>query len=119
MLSILFVMYKALYTTTVLAILMSNGTDAEASGTLRCKGQIVDVGDPVASVLALCGEPEARIVNEVPIRAGSRTRFTRYIGCTTAEQWIYDRGWGKFPAVLHVDAGTIRRIDYLPRRSGD
>ena len=92
---------------------------ADAHGTLRCKGRIIDVGDSAAQVLALCGEPGKRIVSKFPVRAATRTGFSRHTGYTTYEQWIYDRGWGKFPAVLHFDAGKLRRIEHLRRRSGD
>lgn len=112
-------MYKALYRTTVLAILLFYAAAADAYGSLRCKGRLIDVGDSAADVLALCGEPARRIVTRVPIRAGVVTGFTRFAGFTTSEQWIYDRGWGKFPAVLYFDDGVIRRIDHLSYRSGD
>ncbi len=107
-----------MYRMTVLAVLLLYAGAADAYGSLRCQGRLIEVGDSAAAVTALCGEPSRRIVTEVPVRAGTVTGFTRFIGFTTSEQWIYDRGWGKFPAVLHVDDGRIQRIDYLPRRSG-
>ena len=119
-LSILIVMYRVMYRTTVLAILLLFTGAADAYGSLRCEGRLIHVGASVAEVMALCGEPSRRIVTQVPVRAaGVLTGFTRFVGYATSEQWIYDRGWGKFPAVLHIDAGKIQRIDYLPYRSGD
>lgn len=112
-------MYRVVCRTTVLAILLIYAGDAVANGSLRCKGRLLHVGDSAAEVLALCGEPVRRIVTEVPVRAGTRTGFTRFVGFVTTEQWVYDRGWGKFPAVLHFDGGIVRRIDHLSRRSGD
>ena len=38
----------------------------------------------------------------------------RIIGIALSEQWIYERGWGKFPAVLFFVDGTLKRIDFLP-----
>ena len=55
----------------------------------------------MAQVQALCGSPMSRIVEEFPVRARTTRGFSRFIGITTTEQWIYDRGWGRFPAVLH------------------
>ncbi len=92
--------------------------DADAYGTLRCKGRIIDVGASVAKVMSLCGEPSTRLVTQVPVRTATLNGFTRFAGFATSEQWIYDRGWGKFPAVLFFDEGHVQRIDYLPRRSG-
>jgi len=108
-----------MYRTTVLAILLLSTGAADAYGSLRCKGRLIDVGASAAEVMALCGEPAKRFVTQVPVRAGVLSGFTRFAGFATSEQWIYDRGWGKFPAVLHFDDGKIQRIDYLPRRSGD
>jgi len=108
-----------MYRTTVLAallVILYAGT-ADAYGSLRCKGRLIDVGAGAAEVIALCGEPSRRIVTKVPVHAGLLTGFTRIAGYTTTEQWVYDRGWGKFPAVLYLDEGTVKRIDYLPRRS--
>ena len=92
---------------------------ADAHGSLRCDGRLIKVGASASQVAALCGEPSQRITSRVPVRAGGVTGFARFVGYSTSEQWVYDRGWGKFPAVLHFDDGIIRRIDYLPRRSGD
>lgn len=72
----------------------------------------------MAQVMDLCGEPTRRVVHQVPVRAGIATGFTRFVGFASAEQWTYNRGWGKFPAVLTFDDGRIQRIEYLPRRSG-
>ena len=108
-----------MFRTTVIAALLVTlyaGT-ADAQGSLRCKGRFIDVGAGAAEVIALCGEPAQRIVSQVPVRAAVLTGFTRVAGYATTEQWVYDRGWGKFPAVLHLDEGKVRRIDYLPRRS--
>jgi hypothetical protein len=103
----------------VLVIMLLYAGAADAQGSLRCKGRIVDVGKSAAEVLALCGEPARRIATQVPVRAAVRSGFTRFAGFSTAEQWIYDRGWGKFPAILYFDDGIIRRVDHLPYRSGD
>lgn len=107
-----------MYRTIVLAILLTYAGVAEAHGSLRCKGRIIDVGNSVAEVVSLCGEPAERIITQVPVRAGVMKGFTRFAGFALTEQWIYNRGWGKFPAVLYFDNGKIQRIEYLRYRSG-
>ena len=92
---------------------------ADAYGSLRCNGKIIDSGITMAKVLALCGPPKNRVIEQVPVRSRTVTGFSRFSGVSYTELWEYDRGWGKFPAVLHVDEGEIRRIDHLSRRSGD
>lgn len=112
-------MNTVFYKTAVLALLLLCAVHVNAQGSLRCKGRIIDVGDNATKVMALCGEPARRISTPVPVRAGVRSGFTRFVGYATAEQWLYDRGYGKFPVVLRFDDGVIRRVDHLPHRSGD
>ncbi len=91
---------------------------ADAYGSLRCQGKIIDPGATMAQVLTMCGSPKNRIIEEVPVRTRVASGFSRFIGITLTEQWVYDRGWGKFPAVLWFQDGNVQRIEYLPYRSG-
>ena len=102
---------------TVLALMLCYCGAADAYGPLRCQGKIIDPGVTMAQVLALCGPPKTRIIEEVPVRAGVAGGFSRFIGFTTIEQWVYDRGWGRFPAVLWIQDGRLKRIEYLSYRS--
>lgn len=110
-------MHEKLIKTTVLLVFVLYAGSADAYGSLRCKGRIIDVGDSASEVLSLCGEPGERTATKFPVRSAVRSGFTRFVGYTTTEQWIYDRGWGKFPAVLHFDDGVLRRIEHLSQRS--
>lgn len=102
----------------VLSLLILYCGSAEAYGSLRCKGKFIDPGATTAQVLALCGPPQNRVVDEVPVRSRMITGFSRITGVTVTERWIYDRGWGKFPALLTFQDGTLKRVDYLSYRSG-
>ena len=92
---------------------------ADAYGSLRCKGRLIDVGDTMEEVASLCGDPAGRSIEEIPTRTRVGAGYSRLTGITTNERWIYDRGWGRFPAVLTFDQGRVIRIEYLPVRSGD
>ncbi len=107
-----------IYRLAILALMLCYCGAADAYGSLRCQGKIIDPGVTMAQVLAMCGSPKTRIIEEVPVRARVASGFSRFIGFTTTEQWVYDRGWGRFPAVLKFHDGKLRRIDYLPYRSG-
>ncbi len=107
-----------IYRLTVLALMLCYCGAADAYGSLRCQGKIIDPGATMAQVLAMCGSPKTRIIEEIPVRARVASGFSRFIGYTTTEQWFYDRGWGRFPAVLEFHDGKLRRIEYLPYRSG-
>lgn len=102
---------------TVIAILLCYCGAADAYGSLRCKGKIIDTGATQATVLALCGAPDLYVGDYVPVRAKSGWHGSRFIGVALDEQWVYDRGFGKFPAVLIFFDGRIQQIDYLPYRS--
>lgn len=92
---------------------------ADAYGSLRCKGRLIGIGDTMEQVATLCGAPLGRRIDEIPVRSRVGSGFTRPAGTTTTERWVYDRGWGRFPAVLTFDRGRVQRVDYLPVRSGD
>ena len=103
---------------TVLALLLCYCGTADAYGSLRCKGKFIRPGATMAQVLALCGPPRNQIIEEVPVRSRVASGFSRLSGIAVTQYWEYDRGWGRFPAVLRFQDGTLTRIDYLPHRSG-
>ncbi len=65
----------------------------------------------------MCGSPKVRIVEQVPVRTGTISGFSRLTGIIIAEQLIYDRGWGRFSALLWFQDGRLKHIGYLPYRS--
>jgi len=102
---------------TVLALMLCYCGTADAYGSLRCKGKIIDTGITMAKVLALCGPPKARIIEQAPVRSRTATGFSRFIGVSYTELWEYDRGWGKFPAVLRFQDEILKRVEYRRYRS--
>lgn len=90
---------------------------ANAAPTLRCNGRIIKVGVPAAYILSECGDPDNQVLQETPARVGTVSGHSRIVGLALSEQWVYDRGWGRFPAVLFFLDGTLRRIDFLSVRS--
>lgn len=102
----------------VLVLMLCYCGTADAYGPLRCKGKIVRPGATMAQIVALCGQPKARIVKELPVRHRTITGFSRFSGIILDERWEYDRGWGRFPAVLLFQDRILRRIEYLRHRSG-
>jgi len=106
---------KHLLLLACLALVYTSTASAEPS--LRCKGRLVKVGVPAAYVLSECGAPANQTIQETTARAGTVYGGSRVVGLTLSEQWIYERGWGRFPAVLIFLDGTLRRIDFLPHRS--
>jgi len=93
-----------------------SGGAARAQDELRCGGKIIDLGVDLAYVLDLCGAPKERIVTEEPIRARNSSGASWVIGTTRIERLTYDRGSGRFPAVLDFEDGKLLRIEYLMSR---
>ena len=102
---------------TVLVLFLCYCGTADAYGSLRCKGKIIDTGMSMAKVLELCGQPKTRIIEQVPVRSRNFTGFSRFAGVAYTELWEYDRGWGKFPAVLRFRDEVLRRVEYGRYRS--
>ncbi len=90
---------------------------AHAAGPLRCDGKLIRPGVSAAYVLEKCGPPDFSVTEQAPRRARTVTGFSRLAGISVSDQWIYNRGTGKFPAVLIIRDGRLIRIDYLPERS--
>lgn len=101
-------------TLLLVCLALSCSSAANAEGLLRCKGKTIRVGVPAAYVLSRCGLPENQWIQETPARARTLTG-SRLSGIAISEQWIYDRGWGRFPVALVFFDGTLRRIEFLPR----
>ncbi len=80
--------------------------------TLRCSGLLIERGDPMAKVAALCGEPDRKQVERVPIRGRSAEGASIKLGVTTLEHWTYERG-GRFPARITFEASRVERIELL------
>ncbi len=101
----------------VVVLAMCCWTTADAAGYLRCHGKLIRPGVSAAYILAICGPPERQLIQQVPARSRTVTGFSRLTGIAVSEQWIYDRGKGRFPAVLEFHEGKLRRIELLPHRS--
>jgi hypothetical protein len=101
----------------LVGLALSYASVASEPGSFRCKGRIIRVGDPAALVLSLCGQPANQVVQESVARAATLTGGSRLAGIALSEQWLYERGWGRFPAVLVLLDGNVKRIDFLRYRS--
>lgn len=102
----------------IASLALSYTSAASAAGSLHCNGKLIRVGDPAAYVLSQCGAPEHQAIQESVARAGTLAGSSRLIGIALSEQWLYERGWGRFPAILVFVDGTLRRIEFLRHRSG-
>lgn len=107
---------RTMLTILVVAIGASSAIDAQARKVFRCNGSLVDTGLTIPEVLARCGEPDARDVSSVPVRARNIRGATYVVGTATLEHWVYRRRGGQFPAYLTFDEGRLRDIEFIGRR---
>jgi len=89
---------------------------AAADDSLRCGSVLVTVGMVADQVFAKCGEPQGRVVEEVPVKARARTGAVNTVGSTRIERWTYDRGYGQLPALLTFEHGKLKSIELLAHR---
>lgn len=85
---------------------------AGAADTLRCSGRFVEAGASMAEVESLCGEPDTKEVERVPIRGRGAQGAVVTLGVLKVEQWTYRRP-GAFPVRLRFEETTLERIELL------
>ena len=84
---------------------------------MRCGGALISVGMVAPQVVAKCGEPKSKQVDNVPIYArGPRSGRGAEVGVTHIERWTYDLGYGKFKRLLTFEDGKLKRIELLTSR---
>ena len=84
-----------------------------ADDTFRCGGKIMTTGMTMVDVLAKCGEPTLRTVEEVPQQVRRANGSTYTAGTVTVEVWTYDRGSSSFPALLRFEGGKVTSIEIV------
>jgi hypothetical protein len=58
---------------------------AAADESFRCGSKIIEVGMTQSDVLAHCGNPKSKAVEEQDVRSGNRV-----VGRTELQRWTYD-----------------------------
>jgi hypothetical protein len=92
----------------------SVASDTHAEDSMQCRnGRIVNTGMATAEIIARCGEPKSRVVDQIPVHARTPNGNVVQTGTTRAERWIYTRGQGQFDAQLTFEDDKLRRIDFL------
>jgi Protein of unknown function (DUF2845) len=87
---------------------------AAAEDVMRCGTTLVSVGMVAPEILAKCGEPASKEVEDVPIRM--RGSPGAKVGVTRVERWTYDFGYGKFKRLLKFEDGKLKSIELLTSR---
>ena len=98
---------------SVAAAVWAGGACA-ADDTLRCGGQLITIGMVAPQIIAKCGEPQSKEVEDIPIRARGRNGAVNSVGTTRIERWVYDQTPGQFPRLLTFEEGKLKSLELIP-----
>lgn len=104
-----------------LAVVLVCSTVAAQAQSLRCRSDVIGVGESRASLLQKCGEPMLRDsfckpASELPAPAavpGSTT--VNVLPCEKVDEWTYNPGYGQFMTTLRLESGRVTAIKYGDR----
>lgn len=88
--------------------------------TLRCRNDLVKLGDTRTAVQRKCGEPASRDPSCRTVRTalanGRGTRARPDLPCVHIEEWTYLFGYGQPVTTLSFEEGRLQRIEYGDRQ---
>ena len=110
----------------ILAFLASSQFTGASAQSLRCKGDLAQIGNSKGTILQKCGEPVMKdsfckpaqeTVTGAPIVSGNRTNVTNVTvnSCVQVEEWTYNPGYGQFMTMLLFEGGSLASIRYGER----
>jgi hypothetical protein len=119
-----------------LAFLASSAFTGASAQSLRCKGDLAQIGNSKGTILQKCGEPVMKdsfckpvqetvssaplITPTVPNGSGSSTTASATTNvtvnsCQQVDEWTYNPGPGQFMTMLQFEAGSLKSIRYGDR----
>lgn len=113
---------KASHLAVALITLVALAPTGAAAQSLRCKNDLVSIGDARASVLHKCGEPVAKdsfckpaATRPLPAPPPGSTTVVQVLPCENVDEWTYNPGYGQFMTTLRFEAGRLTAITYGDR----
>jgi hypothetical protein len=115
----------------IFAFLASSFLTGASAQSLRCKGDLAQIGNSKGTILQKCGEPvmkdtfckptqetvsSSTVVT--PNTAGSTASTTTNVtvnNCQQVEEWTYNPGYGQFMTMLLFEGGSLKSIRYGDR----
>jgi Protein of unknown function (DUF2845) len=108
--------HNAVTLAVMAAAAFSLGRAALADDVMRCGATLIMIGMIAPEVIAKCGEPASKEVEDVPIRVRHANGSTGTVGSTRIEHWTYDLGYGQFKRRLTFEEGKLTAIEMLTHR---
>jgi hypothetical protein len=116
----------------MLAFLASSMFTGASAQSLRCKGDLAQIGNSKSTILQKCGEPvmkdsfckpvQETVSSSAPVATpavpatsvGTTTNVTVNT-CQQVEEWTYNPGYGQFMTMLLFEGGSLKSIRYGDR----
>ena len=120
-------MPKNLLNTLLALIVALTLCGAASAQSLRCKGDLAQIGNSRGTILQKCGEPvmkdsfcKARqdVITTAPVTTQSATAGSTTVtinNCEQVEEWTYNPGYGQFMTMLLFEGGSLTKIRYGDR----
>ncbi len=86
--------------------------------SMRCQGDIIDIGDSKVDVYRKCGEPifKDSYCEKIPVRIKRKDGgWDTVETCENVDVWTYNPGKGQFWTNLHFKEGKLREMRYGDR----
>lgn len=115
----------------VFGFLASSLFTGASAQSLRCKGDLAQIGNSKGTILQKCGEPVMKdtfckptqdtvssstiVVPNIPGSAANTTTNVTVNTCQQVEEWTYNPGYGQFMTMLLFEGGSLKSIRYGDR----
>ncbi|MBW8721592.1 MAG: DUF2845 domain-containing protein [Polaromonas sp.] len=120
----------------IFAFLASSLFTSASAQSLRCKGDLAQIGNSKGTILQKCGEPVMKdsfckptqgtasttspvVTPATPVtttgNSASVTTNVTVNSCQQVEEWTYNPGYGQFMTMLLFEGGSLASIRYGDR----
>jgi hypothetical protein len=120
----------------IFAFLASSFLTSASAQSLRCKGDLAQIGNSKGTILQKCGEPVMKdsfckpvqgtastttpmVTPAAPVtttgNSASATTNITVNTCQQVEEWTYNPGYGQFMTMLQFEGGSLASIRYGDR----
>jgi hypothetical protein len=115
----------------VVAFLASSFLTGASAQSLRCKGDLAQIGNSKGTILQKCGEPVLKdsfcrptqsttstTTPTAPTNTAGNSASTTNVTvntCQQVEEWTYNPGYGQFMTMLLFEGGSLASIRYGDR----
>ncbi len=106
---------RTLFAILLAAIWLGAGPAQAQPDAFWCGTRLIRERMRASDILDRCGPPDSKEIVEEPVFAWRPGGGRVQTGVMITEYWTYDRGSGRFPALLTIREGVAEQIELLRR----